>query len=305
MREEIEAAALFITRLVNKNLSNICSTTSSIHSHSSSASSSLSSSSSTSSDGASDFDDQQHQASTTNPGDHDKVEQFKQCLQEALFERFHNHWFPEQPSKGQAYRCIRLNEWDRRDITLQKVCTQCGIDYKDLQLPVELTLWVDPDEVTCRFGENKGSHCLVAKFKEGELKDNNIDLDINNIDIEFFRQTTADGTPIQHGSLHGSPDYKQHSRSNNNNNTINNNNGNNASYQYHNQNNSSIHQQQQQQNHQSQLRHQHQQQSSQHHYLQQSPHRANVGKTAIFPTYHPGYTNGCDSNGNPVPYYYF
>jgi protein Tob/BTG len=315
MREEIEAAALFITRLVNKNLSNVCSTTSSIHSHSSSASSSLSSSSSTSSDGAPDFDDQQHQTttsatttttSTTNAGDHDKVEQFKQCLQEALFERFHNHWFPEQPTKGQAYRCIRLNEWDRRDITLQKVCTRCGIDYKDLQLPVELTLWVDPDEVTCRFGENKGSHCLVAKFKEGELKDNNIDLDINNIDIEFFRQTTADGMALQQGSIHASPDYKQHNRSNNNiNGNISNNN---ATYQFHNQNNNSLHQQQQQQqqqNHQTQLRHQHQQQSSPHHFHHQSPHRANMGKAAIFPSYHHSYTNGCDSNGNPIPYYYF
>uniref|UniRef100_A0A6G1SPA9 Protein BTG3 n=1 Tax=Aceria tosichella TaxID=561515 RepID=A0A6G1SPA9_9ACAR len=320
MREEIEAAALFITRLVNKNLSNVCSTTSSIHSHSSSASSSLSSSSSTSSDGAPDFDDQQqHQATTsstaataaastttTNSGDHDKVEQFKQCLQEALFERFHNHWFPEQPTKGQAYRCIRLNEWDRRDITLQKVCTQCGIDYKDLQLPVELTLWVDPDEVTCRFGENKGSHCLVAKFKEGELKDNNIDLDINNIDIEFFRQTTADGIALEQGSMHAPTDYNnQHNRSNNDNN------GSNTTYQFHNQNNNnSLHQQQQQQqhqqNHQTQLRHQHQQQSSPHHFHHQSPHRANMGKAApLYPSYHHGYSNGCDTNGNPIPYYYF
>jgi hypothetical protein len=303
MREEIEAAALFITRLVNKNLSNACSTTSSIHSHSSSASSSLSSSSSTSSDGAPDYDYQQHQtsatATTNGGGDFDKVEQFKQCLQEALFERFHNHWFPEQPTKGQAYRCIRLNEWDRRDITLQKVCTQCGIDYKDLQLPVELTLWVDPDEVTCRFGENKGSHCLVAKFKEGELKDNNIDLDINNIDIEYFRQTTADGIALQQGSVHASPDYKQHNRSNNNNGNINNNN---ANYQFHNQSNNNLHHQQQQ-SHQTQLRSQ--QQSSPHHFHHQSPHRASIGKTAIFPTYQQGYSNGCDPNGNPIPYYYF
>lgn len=202
MREEIEAAALFLTRLVSKNLSGAaCPTSSSsaaaspssIHSHSSSASSSLSSSasssssssSSTSSDGPPDFYEQTQTPPTTtaeiptstttmNGGEQDKVEQFKHCLEQALYERFYNHWFPEQPTKGQAYRCIRLNEWDRRDITLQKVCTQCGIDYKDLQLPVELTLWVDPDEVTCRFGENKGSHCLVAKFRRDDMRDNNI-----------------------------------------------------------------------------------------------------------------------------------
>lgn len=202
MRDEIEAAALFITRLVNKNLSQAgastpCSSASSIDSNSSSASSA----SSTSSDSPPEFDEQmigtmtasddlhhqnqqqqqqhhhhhyhqqpQHQHHHQEHQPIDKVEQFRQCLMDALYERFHNHWFPDQPQKGQAYRCIRLNKWDRRDITLQKACLQCGIDYNELQLPVELTLWVDPDEVSCRFGESEGSNCLVARFKDGGWK---------------------------------------------------------------------------------------------------------------------------------------
>lgn len=175
MRDEIEAAALFITRLVNKsNLKQAATRSSSTHSHSSSSSScSTSSASSSCSDGHPGFDDP-----TIGDTEQDKLEQFRQCLTNALYERFHDHWFPEQPTKGQAYRCIRLNEWDRHDIALQKACSQCGIDYKDLQLPVELTLWVDPDEVTCRFGETKGSHCLVANFKDGHLKDKDFNLSI-------------------------------------------------------------------------------------------------------------------------------
>ena len=341
MREEIEAAALFITRLVNKNLqqsSNACtSTSSSIHSHSSSASSSLSSSASTSSsssfsssDGPTDLDDQQQslqnnqqQASPTtnnnnnnnNNSELDKVEQFRQCLTEALYERFHNHWFPEQPSKGQAYRCIRLNEWDRRDITLQKACFQCGIDYKDLQLPVELTLWVDPDEVTCRFGENKGSHCLVAKFKDGELKDNNIDIDINNIDIQIFGQSNPNDKMTQnqhhqnnyhhlqhHQNIHGMHGSPQHhnNRSNQSNASIH------GTYQFlHNSSNNSNHPQQ---NHHQQHQQSSPQQPPQHHHHQH--HRANhLGKAPsaaiITSPYHGAYTNRCDTNGNPVPWYYF
>ncbi|KAB7506301.1 hypothetical protein Anas_08231 [Armadillidium nasatum] len=36
----------------------------------------------------------------------------------------------------------------------------------DLNLPLELTVWVDPNEVSCRFGEHKGSYCTVASFNE-------------------------------------------------------------------------------------------------------------------------------------------
>lgn len=295
MREEIEAAALFITRLVNKNLSQsgvstACSSASSTHSSSSSSSSS-------SSESPPGFDEQTTAATTSinvtgdASNDLDKVEKFRQCLTKALFERFHNHWFPEQPTKGQAYRCIRLNEWDRHDVTLQKACAQCGIDYKDLQLPVELTLWVDPDEVTCRFGEIKGSHCSVAKFKDGELKDNDFNIDINNIDIEIFRQTTTER--MRQSSLQGSPDYNkqlnQHNLNNNNSNFnssyhfLNNNNNNNNHNQHH-------HHNQQAQN-----------LSSPH---QQHHQRSSLAKTAIIPSYHQNYLNGCDNNGNPI-YYYF
>lgn len=289
MREEIEAAALFISRLVNKNLSASnsagCSSASSTHSSSSS-------SSSTSSESPPGFDEQ----STCNVNDQDKVELFRRSLTQALYERFQNHWFPEQPEKGQAYRCIRLNEWDRHDIPLQKACSQCGIEYKDLQLPVELTLWVDPDEVTCRFGENKGSHCLVAKFKDGELKDDNFNLDINNIDMEIFRQASQEKM-LHANSAHRSSDQgnnKQHNHQNLNVTGIMNNGGNQHFVHHHQIGNN---------NHQHSHNHHHQQPQQ----AQQQPptqhHRSNIGKT-VYPTYHHNYPNGCDNNGNPI-YYFF
>lgn len=281
MKYEIEAAASFITKLINKNLSQTgstaCSSASSTHS-----------SSSSSSESPPGFDEQTTIGAIGN--DQDKVELFKQCLTEALYERFHDHWFPEQPTKGQAYRCIRLNEWDRHDVTLQKACLQSGIDYKDLQLPVELTLWVDPDEVTCRFGENKGSHCSL--FKDGELRDDN-----SNIDIEFFQQNTSDR--VRQASLQGSPNYnlKQHNQLLNN--STSSNHSNHHQQQHH---NSSYIHQNSSNNHQQHHNHQQaqltQQMSPQHY------HRSNLGKAAILPSYHHNYLNGCDSNGNPI-YYYF
>ncbi|KAJ4436055.1 hypothetical protein ANN_18682 [Periplaneta americana] len=126
----------------------------------------------------------------------EQLEDFKARLSELLVERFENHWFPDQPCKGQGYRCIRVNERDR-DATLERAAVACGLKYEDLKLPVELTIWVDPNEVCCsaprlcsvcksckhkheslefanfhvnvlRFGEHRGSYCTLASFSDKE-----------------------------------------------------------------------------------------------------------------------------------------
>ena len=96
-----------------------------------------------------------------------QVQQFRQQLDCVLHRKFANHWFPDKPSRGQAFRCIRVNENIRRDSILETVCQEIGLPFTDLIMPTELTLWIDPEEVTCRFGEHKGSYCLVAQFKDG------------------------------------------------------------------------------------------------------------------------------------------
>ena len=80
----------------------------------------------------------------------EKVNEFRVTLTRVLDHKFKNHWFPDKPSKGQAYRCIRVNENTRRDPTLELVCQEIGIKYSDLMIPIELTLWIDPEEVACR-----------------------------------------------------------------------------------------------------------------------------------------------------------
>lgn len=97
-----------------------------------------------------------------------QLEDFKTRLSQLLLERFENHWFPEVPHKGQGYRCIRVNERDRRDASLEEAARACGIKYEDMKLPPELTIWVDPNEVCCRFGEIKGSYCTLASFNDNK-----------------------------------------------------------------------------------------------------------------------------------------
>lgn len=54
------------------------------------------------------------------------------------------------PTKGQGYRCIRVNGLNPVDYTLEKAASKCGLNYRDLRLPAELTVWVDPSEVCYR-----------------------------------------------------------------------------------------------------------------------------------------------------------
>ena len=80
----------------------------------------------------------------------EQVKEFSSNLSKVLTARFKNHWYQDAPTKGQGYRCIRVNETDPTDPVLVKAATDSGLKYCDLNLPTELTLWVDPCEVCCR-----------------------------------------------------------------------------------------------------------------------------------------------------------
>lgn len=100
----------------------------------------------------------------------EKLEEFSSFLSAILIEKFKNHWYQEKPTKGQGYRCIRINPAEPIDPVLEKAAESCGLHYNDLNLPQELTLWVDPQEVCCRFGESDGSFCQLAVLKDGSLE---------------------------------------------------------------------------------------------------------------------------------------
>nr|XP_020468047.1 protein BTG3 [Monopterus albus]XP_020468048.1 protein BTG3 [Monopterus albus] len=100
-----------------------------------------------------------------------QVELFVERLAVALQEKFKGHWYPENPSKGQAYRCIRVNRFHRQDPELLRACQESGVQYSDLRLPRDLTLWVDPGEVCCRYGEHNPCFSVAAFSNDEEDKD--------------------------------------------------------------------------------------------------------------------------------------
>ncbi|KAG5837829.1 protein BTG2-like [Anguilla rostrata] len=85
---------------------------------------------------------------------------FSDCLHQALSEHYKDHWFPEKPQKGSGYRCIRINH--EMDPIISKVARRIGLNSHHLYelLPRELTMWVDPYEVSYRIGED-GSICVL------------------------------------------------------------------------------------------------------------------------------------------------
>lgn len=107
----------------------------------------------------------------------EQVQMFQHSLDSILTEKFEGHWFPDQPCKGQAYRCIRVNSSVPWDAALEKAAKMSGVRYENLKLPLELTIWVDPHEVCCRFGESCGSFFTIASFKDKENLPANIKIE--------------------------------------------------------------------------------------------------------------------------------
>jgi protein Tob/BTG len=102
----------------------------------------------------------------------DELDRFSRSLFEVLMTRYSNHWFPEHPFKGSAFRCIRIVKC-RLDPVVVSAATQAGISESKLAqcMPSELTLWVDPNEVSYRFGED-GSIGVVECQPPRDIYDN-------------------------------------------------------------------------------------------------------------------------------------
>ncbi|OCT56985.1 hypothetical protein XELAEV_18004166mg [Xenopus laevis] len=82
--------------------------------------------------------------------DSEQVERFTETLTTLLCEKFQGHWYPETPHKGQAYRCIRIEQSHPVDDTVLQACVQSGLRCSQLALPRDMSLWIDPKEVSCR-----------------------------------------------------------------------------------------------------------------------------------------------------------
>ncbi|CAF1323500.1 unnamed protein product [Adineta steineri] len=112
----------------------------------------------------------------------ESIEQFRTQLEKVLLERYQGHWYPDKPIKGQAYRSLEFNdENDFCDVIVAQVCRKLGFTPNLLGIRHQLTLWIDPYEVSVRLGNHvhpkDNQQLIVARFdKEGnELIHNDLD----------------------------------------------------------------------------------------------------------------------------------
>lgn len=89
-----------------------------------------------------------------------RVNLFGDELEAALTDKFADHWYPDMPFKGSAYRCLKLT--DPSDLVLIRAATESGNPISNIieNLPADLAIWIDPGEVSFRIGE-KGSVKLL------------------------------------------------------------------------------------------------------------------------------------------------
>ena len=94
-----------------------------------------------------------------------QLESFRLAVVEVLRRRYRDHWFPEKPFKGSGYRCIRIN--GKVDPVIVQAAESVGMPTNTIHqtFPSELTMWIDPLEVSYRIGDN-GSICVLYEYKE-------------------------------------------------------------------------------------------------------------------------------------------
>ena len=118
---------------------------------------------------------------------------FRDSLIEVLRRRYRDHWFPEKPFKGSGYRCIRIN--GKMDPVIGQAADNCGLSSQFLHqiFPSELTMWIDPREVSYRIGEN-GSICVLYEYKENVTEPWKPSFQVNNKNTQQSTENKPDTT---------------------------------------------------------------------------------------------------------------
>uniref|UniRef100_A0A1B0DLS5 Anti-proliferative protein domain-containing protein n=1 Tax=Phlebotomus papatasi TaxID=29031 RepID=A0A1B0DLS5_PHLPP len=148
----------------------------------------------------------------SNPLPENQLENFKGSLEDLLLIRYRSHWYPEVPTKGSGFRCIRIN--GKMDPIIEQAAVSVGLHPRTLKtmLPQELTMWIDPDGVSYRIGEN-GSICVLYEAVSEARSSPSSDLSMSSDEFSLERRPEW-----AHMTLIGYLDepYPRSPRSNNN-----------------------------------------------------------------------------------------
>ncbi|XP_016925281.2 protein Tob2 isoform X1 [Drosophila suzukii] len=133
-----------------------------------------------------------------------RVNIFGEELEKALRDKFQGHWYPEKPFKGSAYRCLKTG--DPIDSVLERAARESGVPIGDIleNLPNELSVWIDPGEVSFRVGEKGAVKILYTENNENHEDSHSADREVTkmfNPEAQCFRPIDAVNTTMNNLSL--------------------------------------------------------------------------------------------------------
>ncbi|XP_023670359.1 protein Tob2 [Paramormyrops kingsleyae] len=100
-----------------------------------------------------------------------RADMFGEELERLLMTRFEGHWYPETPLRGCAFRCLHLGT--ARDTVVELAARRSGLDMAEVRanVPPELSVWIDPYEVSYQIGESGEVQVLYSKDPSVQLCD--------------------------------------------------------------------------------------------------------------------------------------
>lgn len=114
-----------------------------------------------------------------------RVTLFGEEIEKGLKKKFEGHWYPDKPFKGSGFRCIRVSG-EKIDHVILEAAKNVGLGIEELKeyLPDELTLWIDPSEVSYRIGE-KGLIKILYSDKSVDECNETEDREVQNTNRGF------------------------------------------------------------------------------------------------------------------------
>lgn len=96
-----------------------------------------------------------------------RADLFGEELERILMSRFEGHWYPEAPLRGSAFRCIHLGA--PRDPVVELAAKRSGLNTEEVRanVPAELSVWIDPYEVSYQIGEKGAVKVLYLEDPPG------------------------------------------------------------------------------------------------------------------------------------------
>jgi len=94
----------------------------------------------------------------------EQTQKFRDVLERLVTDKFQNHWHPNKPLKGNAYRCINI-ERTQIDPVLVKAADEANVPLIEVMavFPDGFALWIDPDDVSVRFGTRGSIYPIYGK----------------------------------------------------------------------------------------------------------------------------------------------